>query len=86
MKAWRDRGAINDVMRRMDNGAAIAMTFLVANMRDVPTWVDAMSKAGLIYAPPQTPGLRVLSVAIREGKPAVQAVVLSNLACRRLGL
>jgi hypothetical protein len=86
VKAWRDRGDVSDVMRRMDNGAAIATSFLVANMRDFPTWVDAMSKAGLIYAPPQTPGLRVLNVAIREGKPAVQAVVLSNLACRRLGL
>jgi conjugal transfer pilus assembly protein TraI len=86
VKAWRDRGAASDVMRRVDTGAAIAFSFLVSHIRDVPTWVDAMSKAGLIYAPPATPGLRVLKIAIPEGKPAVQAVVLSNLACRRLGL
>jgi hypothetical protein len=86
VKAWRDRGQNSDVMRRVDQGAAIAMHFLTSHMRDATTWVDVMAKAGLIYAPPQTPGLRIQKVSIPEGRPPVQAIVLSNLACRRLGL
>ena len=45
-----------------------------------------MSKVGLIYAPAQTPGMRVFKIAIPEGKSKVESVILSNLACRRLGL
>lgn len=86
VKAWRDRGQDSDVMRRVDQGAAIAMHFLISHMRDATTWVDVMAKAGLIYAPPHTPGLRIQKVSIPEGRPPVQAIVLSNLACRRLGL
>lgn len=86
VKAWRDRGGNSIVMRRVDNGAAIEFNYLATQMSNVPTWVDAMARVGLIYAPPQTPGLRIQKVAIPEGRQPVQAVVLSNLACRRLGL
>lgn len=86
VKAWRDRGENSSVMRRVDNGAAIEFAYLTTQMSNVPTWVDCMARVGLIYAPPQTPGLRIHKVAIPEGRPPVQAVVLSNLACRRLGL
>lgn len=86
IKAWRDKGEANTAMRRVDNGAAIALTFLTEHMRDVPSWVDTMARAGLVYAPPATPGLRIQKVSIPEGKKAVEAVVLSDLACRRLGL
>lgn len=86
IKAWRGRGERSDIMRHTDNGAAIAFSFLVANMRDATTWVDSMARAGLIYCPPQKPGLRVQKVAIPEGRSPVDAIVLSSLACRRLGL
>lgn len=86
VKAWRDRGEAHPSMRRVDNGAAFSLIFLSQHMRDVPTWVDAMARAGLIYSPPSTPGLRVQKVSIPEGKKATDAVVLSTLACRRLGL
>ena len=45
-----------------------------------------MARAGLIYCPPQKPGLRVQKIAIPEGRSPVDAIVLSSLACRRLGL
>lgn len=86
IKAWRGRGERSDIMRHTDNGAAIAFAFLVANMRDATTWVDSMARAGLIYCPPQKPGLRVQKIAIPEGRSPVDAIVLSSLACRRLGL
>ena len=86
VKAWRDRGENSTAMRRVDQGAAIEFAYLTTQMSNVPTWVDSMARVGLIYAPPQTPGLRIHKVAIPEGRPPVQAVVLSNLACRRLGL
>lgn len=86
VKAWRDRGENSTVMRRIDSGAAIEFNFLATQILNVPTWVDCMARVGLIYAPPQTPGLRIQKVPIPEGRPPVQAVVLSNLACRRLGL
>lgn len=86
VKAWRDRGENSTVMRRVDNGAAIEFAYLATQMSNVPTWVDCMARVGLIYSPPQTPGLRIHKVAIPEGRAPVQAVVLSNLACRRLGL
>lgn len=86
VKAWRERGEKSTLMRRVDNGAAIDFNFLTSQMSNVPTWVDAMARVGLIYAPPQTPGLRIQKVAIPEGSQPRQAVVLSNLACRRLGL
>lgn len=86
VKGWRDRGDNSTVMRRIDNGAAIDFNYLTSQMSNVPTWVDAMARVGLIYSPPQTPGLRIHKIAIPEGRQPVQAVVLSNLACRRLGL
>jgi len=86
IKAWRERGECSTVMRRIDTGAAIEFGFLSTQVPNVPTWVDCMARAGLVYAPPQTPGLRIQKVSIPEGRPPVQAVVLSNLACRRLGL
>jgi conjugal transfer pilus assembly protein TraI len=86
VKAWRDRGENSSVMRRIDNGAAIEFAYLATQMSNVPTWVDTMARVGLIYSPPSTPGLRIQKVPIPEGRQPVQAVVLSNLACRRLGL
>jgi hypothetical protein len=86
IKTWRDRGENSTVMRRIDNGAAIEFNFLATQILNVPTWVDCMARIGLIYAPPHTPGLRIQKVPIPEGRSPVQAVVLSNLACRRLGL
>jgi hypothetical protein len=86
VKAWRERGDHSTVMRRIDAGAAIEFGFLTTQILNVPSWVDCMARAGLVYAPPHTPGLRIQKVSIPEGRPAVQAVVLSNLACRRLGL
>ena len=85
--AWRSRGDNNDTMRRVDNGAAVALKFLTTIMRDATTWVDHMARAGLIYSPNSTPGLRVHKIAMPEGrKNEVPAVILSNLACKRLGL
>ncbi|MEJ8838115.1 TraI domain-containing protein [Ramlibacter sp. AN1133] len=86
VKTWRERGEHSTVMRRIDTGAAIDFGFLTTQVLNVPTWVDCMARAGLVYAPPNTPGLRIQKVSIPEGRPPVQAVVLSNLACRRLGL
>jgi hypothetical protein len=87
VKAWRSRGDSNDTMRRVDNGAAVALKFLTTIMRDAPTWVDHMARAGLIYSPNSTPGLRIHKIAMPEGrKNEVPAVILSNLACKRLGL
>lgn len=84
--AWRDKRENSEVMRRTDQGAAIALSFLTTIMRDAPTWVESMARAGLIFSPPQTPGLRIQKVAIPEGRNKVQAVVLSTLACKRLEL
>lgn len=85
--AWRSRNDNSDTMRRVDHGAAIALRFLTTIMRDATTWVDFMARAGLIYSPPSTPGLRVHKVAMPEGrKNEVPAVILSNLACKRLEL
>jgi len=84
--AWRDKRENSEVMRRTDQGAAIALSFLTTIMRDAPTWVESMARAGLIFSPPQTPGLRIQKVAIPEGRNKVQAVVLSSLACKRLEL
>lgn len=86
VKAWRDKGDGNTSMRRTDQGAAVALDFLTTIIRDVAAWVDAMARAGLIYSPPSTPGLRVQKIAIPEGRNKVNAVVLSGLACKRLGL
>lgn len=86
IKAWRDRGDGSQTMRRTDSGAAFALGFLTHHIRDVPTWVDFMARAGLIYCPPSTPGLRIQKVSIPEGRKPVEAVVLNSLACRRLGL
>lgn len=86
VKAWRERGENSDSMRRIDHGAAISFKFLSGHINDVPNWVEALARTGLIYSPRSTPGLRIQKIAIPEGKGEVQAVVLSNLACKRLGL
>ena len=86
VQAWRARDAHSTVMRHIDTGAAIEFAFLATQIPDVPTWVDCMARAGLVHAPAKTPGLRVQKVVLTEGQPPVQAVVLSQLACRRLGL
>ena len=84
--AWRDKKENSDVMRRTDQGAAISLSFLTTIVRDVPLWVEVMARAGLIFSPPATPGLRIQKVAIPEGKNKVPAVTLSTLACKRLSL
>lgn len=84
--AWRNKGDNSEVMRRVDQGAAFALSFLTSNMRDAVTWVDHMAKAGLVYAPKDKPGLRVHKVAMPEGRKPEPAVILTSLACRRLGL
>ena len=71
---------------RIDNGAAIRFDFLTRTVMNLPTWVEAMARAGLVHVPAGARGVRVQKVAIPEGHPPVPAVVLSNLACRRLGL
>lgn len=86
VKAWRERGDNSTVMRRIDNGAAIRFDYLTKHIMNVPTWVDTMARAGLVHVPANERGVRVQKVPIPEGHPPVQAVVLSNLACRRLGL
>jgi conjugal transfer pilus assembly protein TraI len=84
--AWRQRAEGSTVMRRIDSGAAIEFAFLASAVTNVPIWLDAMVRCGLVHAPAHTPGQRIQKVAMAEGQPPVQALVLSNLACRRLGL
>ncbi|MDB5860183.1 MAG: hypothetical protein JWQ76_3872 [Ramlibacter sp.] len=86
VQAWRERSEGCETLRRIDAGAAVALSFLAQHSRDVTTWVDAMARAGLVYAPPHTPGLRVQKIRIPEDGNSVAAVVLSNLACRKLQL
>jgi conjugal transfer pilus assembly protein TraI len=86
IKAWRDRGPHSTTMRRTDEGAALAMDFLREHMRDAVSWVDSMARAGMVYSPPDKRGLRMLKVSIPEGRPPVNAVILNNNACKRLGL
>lgn len=86
VSTWRERGQDSAVMRRIDDGAAIEFAFLTTLVKDAPTWVDCMARAGLVHAPAKTPGLRIQKVVLTEGRPPMPAVVLSNLACRRLGL
>lgn len=84
--AWRSRDEASAVMRRVAQGAAIEFNFLTTAIANVPIWLDAMARCGLVHAPPNCPGQRIQKVAMAEGQPPVQALVLSNLACRRLGL
>ena len=84
--AWRQRTEGSTVMRRIDSGAAIDFAFLAGSVTNGPIWLDAMVRCGLVHAPAHTPGQRIQKVAMAEGQPPVQALVLSNLACRRLGL
>lgn len=86
VRTWHERGPGCTSMRRIDTGAAIDFAFLAARIPDVPGWVDCMARAGLVHAPAKTPGLRIQKVVLCEGQPPVPAVVLSALACRRLGL
>lgn len=86
IKAWRERGEQSTTMRMTDNGAAIAMEFLGTLMRSIPDWANEMAAAGLIYAPPDRPGLKVQKVAIPEGSKAKEAIVISRYGCKKLGL
>jgi hypothetical protein len=86
VKAWRERSEHSTLMRRVDTGAAIEFGFLTKQIPDVTTWVDCMARAGLVHAPARTPGLRIQKLVLADGRPAASAVVLSNFACRRLGL
>lgn len=86
IKAWRDRGENSKFMRMTDNGAAITVVFLGTIVRDVASWVGEMAAAGLIYSPPSTPGLKINKVSIPEGAPPKEAVILSRLAVKKLGL
>jgi hypothetical protein len=84
--AWRHRDEASSVMCRVENGAAIEFGFLTTAIANVPVWLDAMARCGLVHAPAQAPGQRIQKVAMGSGQVPVQALVLSNLACRRLGL
>jgi conjugal transfer pilus assembly protein TraI len=84
IQLWRRRD--KNLCRRTENGAAIAFSALVQIVRDPAKWADSMAAAGLIYSPPNTPGLRMMKIAIPEGGKKVEAIVLSERACRKLGL
>lgn len=84
IQLWRKRDT--HLCRRTENGAAIAFSAIVQIVRDPAKWADAMAEAGLIYSPPGTPGLRMIKVAIPEGGKKVDSIVLSERACRKLGL
>lgn len=86
VKAWRERGEQSTTMRMTDNGAAIGMEFLGTLMRSIPDWANEMAAAGLIYAPPDRPGLKIQKVAIPEGSKVKEVIVISRYGCRRLGL
>lgn len=85
--AWNARDeASSKVMRMTENGAAILYDHLKTLMRSPPDWVNKMAEAGLIYTQPALPGVKVQKISIPEGGPAKQAVVISKLGCRTLGL
>ncbi|MFC6281209.1 MobH family relaxase [Polaromonas aquatica] len=86
IKAWRERGEQSTTMRMTDNGAAISIEFLGTLMRSIPDWANEMAAAGLIYAPPDRPGLKVHKVAIPEGSKAKEAIVISRYGCKKLVL
>ena len=86
IKSWRERGEQRTTMRMTDNGAAISIEFLGTVMRSIPDWANEMAAAGLIYAPPDRPGLKVHKVAIPEGSKAKEAIVISRYGCKKLGL
>lgn len=86
IKSWRARGDQSTTMRMTDNGAAIGIEFLGTLMRSIPDWVNEMAAAGLIYAPPDRPGLKVQKVAIPEGSKPKEAIVISRYGCKKLGL
>lgn len=86
IKAWRERGEQSSSMRMTDNGAAISMEFLGTMMRSIPDWANEMAAAGLIYAPPDRPGLKVHKVAIPEGSKPKEAIVIARYGCKKLGL
>lgn len=86
IKGWRDRGQDSTVMRMTDNGAAISFDYLTSIVRDVPKWIDEVAAVGLIYSPPNTPGLKVQRVAIPEGTKPRESIVISTYGCKKLGL
>lgn len=86
IEAWNARDESNKVMRMTENGAAILYDHLKTLMRSPPDWVNKMAEAGLIYTQPSLPGVKVQKISIPEGGPAKQAVVISKLGCRTLGL
>jgi Putative helicase len=87
IEAWNSRDeSSSKVMRMTENGAAILYDHLKTLMRSPPDWVNKMAEAGLIYTQPSLPGVKVQKISIPEGGPAKQAVVISKLGCRTLGL
>jgi hypothetical protein len=86
IKSWRDRGEQSTTMRMTDNGAAISVDYLGTLMRSIPDWANEMAAAGLIYAPPDRPGLKVHKVAIPEGAKPKEAIIISRYGCKKLGL
>lgn len=85
VKLWRERKP-DAKMRRTDHGVAIAFALLNEHLRDPAKWCESMSKAGLLYTPPQTPGAKVHEVAFPEGGKKHPAVTIAELACKKLGL
>lgn len=87
IEAWNIRDeSSSKVMRMTENGAAILYDHLKTLMRSPPDWINKMAEAGLIYTQPSLPGVKVQKISIPEGAPAKQAVVISKLGCRTLGL
>jgi hypothetical protein len=72
-------------MRRTDIGLCVAYASLKQVVRDPPKWLGAMSKAGLLYVPPGRDGAKVQDIQLADGKK-VDGIVLSRLACSKLGI
>ena len=86
VKAWRARGTDSHAMRMTDAGAAVSLEFLGTLIRSIPDFVNDMAAAGLIYSPPDRPGLKVHKVAMPEGSKLKDAIIFSRYGCKKLEL
>lgn len=86
LKLWRDKPADHAQMWRSPNGAAFAVAFLTNHVRDLPGWAASMGEAGLIYTPPATPGAKVHKATPPGATKGIDVIVLSDRACRKMGL
>lgn len=86
VKAWRARGTDSTAMRMTDSGAAMSLEFLGTLIRSIPDFVNEMAAAGLVYSPPDRPGLKVHKVAMPEGSKPKDAIIFSRYGCKKLEL